>query len=88
MRTTINIEDRLLSRLKREAERSGRSLTELVNRTLEFGIERLHPESQGPAYRCPSFPMGMPASGSLDKAMALAADLEDDEILRKLQLRK
>jgi hypothetical protein len=33
--------------------------------------------------------MGMPAGGiNLDKALALAAVLEDDEVVRELELRK
>ena len=90
MRTTLNIDDRVLRRLKREAERSGVSLTEMVNRTLELGVERLHPEAREAPYRCPTFSMGVPASGALDldKALDFAAFLEDEETLRKLRLRK
>lgn len=90
MRTTLNIDDRVLRRLKREAERSGVSLTEMVNRALELGVQRLHPEAEGAPYRCPVFSMGLPASEAfdLDKALDLAAYLEDDETLRKLRLRK
>jgi hypothetical protein len=87
VRTTINIPDNLLHRLKAEAERSQTSLTELVNRAIEKGLERLSPLAEVPAYTCPTFPMGPPKFDP-DKALRYAADLEDDETLRKLHLRK
>lgn len=88
MRTTLNIDDALLRRLKREAEIRGQSLTEIVNRVLQLGVARLHPESRREAYQCPRFSMGFPPVGNPDKALALAAALEDEETVRKLQLRK
>jgi hypothetical protein len=40
-------------------------------------------------YRVPSFVMGRPGpSVRLDKALALAAAMEDDEIARELTMRK
>jgi hypothetical protein len=87
MRTTINIRDHLLQRLKLEAERSGASLTEWVNRAIEKGLERLSPQADVPTYRCLTFSMGQP-NFDPDKALRYAADLEDDETLRKLHLRK
>lgn len=87
MRTTVNIRDGLLHRLKLEAERSGVSLTDLVNRTLEVGLERICPPPVGVPYTCPVYSMGEPAF-DVDKALRQATDLEDAETLRKLHLRK
>lgn len=39
-------------------------------------------------YRTPSRPLGLRAGIDLDKALGLASDLEDAEIVRKLELRK
>lgn len=39
-------------------------------------------------YRLPTRPMGLRKGVELDKALALAADLEDREVMRKLELRK
>jgi hypothetical protein len=82
MRTTIDIEDDLLQKLKREASRARVPLREAVNRALRLGLERLHPAST-PPYRCRTFSMGFPPGSNLDKALELAALLEDEETLRK-----
>lgn len=87
MRTTINIRSGLLERLKIEARREGVSLTEFVNRVLEAGLEKLSPRPSIPSWTLPSYSMGDPCFNP-DKALRYAADLEDDETLRKLHLRK
>jgi len=87
MRTTVNIRDNLLQRLKLEAERSGTSLTDWVNRAIEKGLERLSPQAEAATYQSPTFSMGQP-NFDPDKALRYTADLEDDETLRKLHLRK
>jgi len=87
VRTTINIEDDLLLKLKREAARSRMSLTDAVNRALRRGVEGLHPESERKPYREKVYAMGVP-SVNLDKALQLAALLEDEETIRKLGLGK
>lgn len=88
MRTTVRIEDDLLTELKEAARKEGTSLTRLLNRVLRAGIQasrrgdrrrRRHNEK--------THSMGAPQA-NLDKALALAALLEDEETLRKLGLRK
>jgi hypothetical protein len=87
VRTTINIDDKLLRSLKAEAERSGTSLTQFVNRVLEIGLMKMSPPSDVAPRPLPTFSMG-DASFPLDKALRFASDLEDEEIVRKLDLRK
>lgn len=87
VRTTVNIEDGLLLKLKREAARARISLTDAINRALRKGVEGLHPESERPPYREKTHAMGVP-SVNLDKALQLAALLEDEETVRKLGLGK
>lgn len=88
MRTTVRIDDELLERLKALAQREKVSLTRVVNRTLQAGM-RAAGKQQGkrPVYRQRTYSLGAPLV-SLDKALALAAALEDDEIARKVALRK
>ena len=87
MRTTLTLEDHLARRLKREAVARRMSFKELVNRALQAGLASLErPATQ--RYRCPTFEMGVPREVNLDKALALAATLEDDEVVRKQALRK
>jgi len=88
MRTTIRIDDELLLKLKEEARKQKISLTGLLDRTLRAGMQA----SRGPRRRRPrdreqTHAMGAP-SVTLEKALALAAMLEDKEIVRKMMLRK
>ena len=88
MRTTIRIEDELLERLKEQALRENVSLTKLVNRTLRAGMQRAGASARRRSqYREKTHSMGAPRF-DLDKALALAAGLEDEEVIRKMTLRK
>lgn len=87
MRTTVDIEPLLLKRLRAEAQRRGIPFKELLQGILRRGLEDRR--ATGGRYRARTFPMGLPAHPvSLDKALALAAALEDDEIARELAMRK
>ena len=88
MRTTVRVDDEILERLKAQAQRENLSLTRLFNRVLKAGLQAgaAHRRKQ-PVYRETSRSLGMPKV-SLDKALALAGALEDEEIVRKLALRK
>lgn len=86
MRTTVDIESHLLKRIRAEAHRRGVSFKDFLNRALHRGLEERPPDGTKP-YRCPAFAMGTPLR-PLDKALALADALEDEEIARELTLRK
>lgn len=86
MRTTLTIEDDLIAELKAAAMRNGLSLKEIVNRALRAGLGTLSNPPVKRRYRCKTYPMGQPSAMNLDKALALAAVLEDEEIVRKLAL--
>ena len=90
MRTTIDIDDDLLRALRDRAQRERTSLRDVVNAVLKRGSQSTRERVARQRYRCPEFPMGRPASSlaNLDKALALAAELEDGESLRDLDLRK
>jgi hypothetical protein len=86
MRTTVDIEERLLRRLRDEARAAGVPFKEMVNRAIERGLKE--PKSvKAKPYRCPSFAMGIPLR-PIDKALAIADALEDDERAWKLAQRK
>jgi len=88
MRTTIRIDDDLLLQLKEEARRQNISLTRLLDRTLRAGMQPPRgPRRPRRRYREQTHAMGAP-SVALDKALALAAALEDKESVRKMMLRK
>jgi hypothetical protein len=88
MRTTLRIDDDLLAELRRRAHAQKRSLTELVNRVLRRGLAAGEAKP-GPRrrYRERPISMGRPKL-ELEKALALAAALEDEATLEKLALRK
>jgi hypothetical protein len=88
MRTTIRVEDELLERLKAQAQREKVSLTRLINRTLKAGLQTgAARRPKRSIYRERPHALGTPRV-PLDKALRIAAALEDEEIVRKLALRK
>jgi hypothetical protein len=88
MRTTLTIDDRIGKALKELAHRSDKSFKQVVNETLERGLAANEPRRRQP-YRERPTRLGEARAGyDLNKALALAAALEDDEILRKLEQRK
>ncbi len=87
MRTTLTIDDDLLRQLKQQAVKTRVPLRRLVNTALRNGLTAKQPSRHKTAYTSPSFSMGEPAI-ALDKALALAANLEESEVLRELELRK
>lgn len=81
MRTTLRIDEDLFRELKKRASREGLSLSELVNLALRqsFATER-RPRQP---FRQKTRDLGRPAF-DVTKANAVAAGLEDEEVLRKL----
>lgn len=88
MRTTLTIADDLIDRLKKEARRSRRSFKAVVNEALRLGVDRLRPPPKRRPFRQRTFRMGFPPGTHLDKALQLAARLDDEEVVRKLSLSK
>ena len=86
MRTTVRIDDDLLVELKARAEAEGQSLTRMFNRTLRRAL-KAPPEDAAQPFKQRTFRMGAARLG-VDKALALAAALEDEEVTRKMSLRK
>ena len=87
MRTTLTIDDKIALALKERAYESGKSFKQVVNETLRAGLENGKPKKR--RYRVRPVSMGQARHGiELDKANRVAADLEDDELVRKLELRK
>jgi hypothetical protein len=88
MRTTVRVDDDLLEQLKAQARKESVSLTRLLNRTLKAGLQAGGARRRTkPIFREQVHSLGAPRV-PLDKALALAAALEDEEIVRELVLRK
>ena len=83
MRTTITLEadtDDAIRRLMRERRLS---FKDAVNEAIRAGLA---PRSAEPSHHTIALPMGAP-NIPLDKALRIAAQLEDDELVRKLARR-
>ena len=88
MRTTLTIDDYIMRQLKELAHRTGQPLKKVVNDTLRAGLENRRKPGRNRKYRCKTFAMGFPPRMNLDKALEIASALEDNEISRKLALKK
>jgi hypothetical protein len=84
MRTTVTLDpdnDLAVRRLMRER---GLTFKQAVNEAIRKSLSGKAGEA---AFRTPTFSMGPPRV-PIDKALRLAAELEDEEIIRKLAERK
>ena len=88
MRTTLTIEDYIMRELKEEAYRTGQPLKKVVNDALQAGLDQMKRPGSKKPYRCKTYSMGKPRDFNLDKALQMAETIEDEEITRKLLLRK
>jgi hypothetical protein len=84
MRTTVTLDadtDQIIRRLMRDR---GMTFKQAVNEAIRAGSAT---PRRRRAFRTRTFDMG-PTRIPLDKAMRLAAELEDEELLRKIAARK
>lgn len=86
MRTTVTLDDDVAVALQAAARERGLSFKQAINAVLRAGLGAAA-ASPSP-YRMPTRPMRLRPGIDLDKALRLAGALEDDEIVRKLALRK
>jgi hypothetical protein len=83
MRTTVTLDadtDAVVRRLMRER---GISFKQAINEAIRAGTRR----SGRRAFRTATYDLGAPMI-PVDKALRLAAELEDEELIRKLAVRK
>ncbi|MCU0635669.1 MAG: hypothetical protein MUE41_12410 [Gemmatimonadaceae bacterium] len=89
MRTTIDLDETLLERLRDAAQRERTPFRSFLNRLLFEALEARARRPAGSVTSPKAERMGPPRAGlDLDKANALAAALEDEELLRKLRERR
>lgn len=88
MRTTLTLDDRIAKALKTLAHRSGKPFKQVVNEILRSGLAANEAPPPKP-YRLKPVALGGVLPGiDINKALKLAAALEDEEIARELDLRK
>ncbi|HEY4640864.1 MAG TPA: DUF2191 domain-containing protein [Thermoanaerobaculia bacterium] len=89
MRTTLTIDDRIARDLKELAHRSGKPFKTVVNETLQAGLAERNKPGKAKRYRLKPMSLGSVRPGlNLDQALALSDSLEDEELIRKMELRK
>lgn len=86
MRTTVTLDPDLAARLKALARQRSISFKSAINSTLRAGLDS-ETTGQRP-YREKSRDLGVQPGIDLTKALRLAAALEDEQTLAKLELRK
>ena len=87
MRTTVTLDPDTEALLRAAMRERGLSFKEALNLAIRTGLGPTASRRQR-KYRLPTFRMGFRPEINLDKAIALAAAMEDEEIARKLSLRK
>ena len=86
MRTTVTLDPDVAAKLKAVARERGISFKQALNSAVRTGLggERRVKRT----FKQYTRPMGLRPGFNLDKALQVAAALEDEEIVRKLERRK
>jgi len=85
-RTTVTLDADVEALLRKAMRERGISFKQALNEAVRNGLARGAPRKR--RYRLKTYRMGFRPELGLDKALALAAALEDEELARKLSLRK
>ena len=86
MRTTVTLDPDIAARLDELAAERGASFKATINATLRAGLEAGRASQQ--PYREVTRSLGVRPDVDLTKALQTATELEDEETIRKLELRK
>lgn len=86
MRTTVTLDTDVAAKLKAIARQRGISFKEALNQAVRAGLGRQRGTAR--PFRQYTRPMALRPGFNLDKALQLASVLEDEAIMRKLELRK
>jgi hypothetical protein len=86
MRTTVTLDQDVAAKLREVARERGVSFKAALNGAVRAGLSA--GASPARSFRVKARPLGIRPGVDLDKALSLAAEIEDAEILRKLDMRK
>ncbi|MCC6617447.1 MAG: ribbon-helix-helix protein, CopG family [Chloroflexi bacterium] len=87
MRTTVTLEPDVAARIREIARERRISFKSAINEAIRAGFEATSPRVPH-RYRETTRDLGVRPGIDLTKALALAADLEDEQAMRELELRK
>ena len=85
MRTTVTLDEDVAALLKRIMRERDITFKEAINSALRRGLS---PQPEAKPFEVETFSLGVRPGIDLVKALALAAELEDEEIIRKMEMRK
>lgn len=85
MRTTLTIDDDLAALLHAQARETGRTFRDVVNQALRDGLLQ---EGAADDYVPPVHDLGIRPGVDLTKALQLVGQMEDEEIIRKMEVGK
>jgi len=89
MRTTVTLDDRLVTELKRMSAHTGRPFKEVINETIRAGLAVRKQRPPPSPYHLRPSSLGVPrVAVTFEKALQLADELEDAALLSKLEQRK
>jgi Ribbon-helix-helix protein, copG family len=86
VRTTVTLDADVAAKLKALARRRGISFKQALNQAVRAGLGPAHRSAR--PFTQQTQAMSLRAGVSLDKALQLATALEDEELVRKLEVRK
>ena len=84
MRTTVTLEPDVEALVKRVMRERGMSFKDAINHAIREGLTRA---PRAPRFRTPTHRMGFEPAIPWDKALRLSAELEDEELARRLAAR-
>lgn len=86
MRTTVTLDPDVEAKLRATMRERGVAFKVALNDAVRAGLSGPAPAAR--RYRMPTGKLGVRAGVNFDKALRLAGELEDEEIVRKLELGK
>jgi ribosomal protein L10 len=85
VRTTVTLDEDLAQQIRQRMRERGAGFKAVLNELIRRGLQ----SSEDPEpYSTPTYRMGARPEVDLDKALALAGAMEDEEVLRKLERAK
>jgi len=88
VRTTVTIDPDVEALLKRAMRDRGLSFKDALNSAIRAGLLAGLAGRRAVTVKVPTFDMKQRANLNLDRALALAGELEDEELIRKLSVGK
>jgi hypothetical protein len=88
VRTTVTLDPDVAEQLKSLARRRNVSFKAALNNAVRAGLAAERGSKSSKPYKMPTYRLGLMPGIDLTKALQLAGELEDQETIRKLELRK